>query len=53
MKTMENGMVKKRIKRHKNMDEYQVYEGLHGALISEALFRQVRRSEEKRWLASN
>ena len=42
VKTMENGMVKKGIKRHKNMDEYQVYEGLHGALISEALFRQVQ-----------
>lgn len=38
VKTIENGQVKKHIKRHKNIEDYQVYDGLHPALISEDQF---------------
>ncbi|MCI9121602.1 MAG: recombinase family protein [Oscillibacter sp.] len=38
VKTIENGQVKKHIKRHKNLADYQVYDGLHPALISEEQF---------------
>lgn len=38
VKTIENGQVKKHIKRHKNLEDYQVYDGLHPALISEDQF---------------
>ena len=39
VKSVENGVVKRRIKRHKNIDEYNVYDGLHDALISEEQFQ--------------
>lgn len=39
VKSIENGVVKRRIKRHKNIDEYNVYNGLHDALISEEQFQ--------------
>lgn len=37
-KTIENGVVKKHIKRQKNMDDYTIYDGLHPALVSEEVF---------------
>ena len=42
VKSMENGIVKKRIKRTKNYGDYPVFDGLHPALISEELFMQVQ-----------
>lgn len=42
IKSIENGVVKRHIRRHKNMDEYNVYEGLHDALISEELFLKAQ-----------
>ncbi len=42
IKSVENGMVKKRIKRQKNMDNYTVYDGLHPALISEETFQRAQ-----------
>lgn len=49
IKSIENGVVKKRIKRNKDIHSYAVYEGLHPALISEELFQeaQVIRLEKK------
>ena len=38
IKSIENGVVKRRIRRHKKMEEYSVYDGLHEALISEEQF---------------
>ena len=38
VKTIENGQVKKRVKRSKNLQEYQVYDGLHPGLITEEQF---------------
>lgn len=37
-KTFENGVVKKKIRRKKNMEDYTLYDGLHPALISEDTF---------------
>lgn len=37
-KTFENGVVKKKIRRKKNMEDYTLYDGLHPALISEETF---------------
>ncbi len=42
IKTIENGQVKRHIKRHKNMEDYQVYDGLHPALISEEDFMRTQ-----------
>lgn len=42
IKSVEDGMVKRRIKRHKNMADYQLYDGLHPALISEETFSMVQ-----------
>ncbi|MDD3411732.1 MAG: recombinase family protein [Eubacteriales bacterium] len=42
IKSVENGVVKKRVKRHKNMDDYQLYDGLHPALIDDETFRLVQ-----------
>ena len=38
VKTLEDGVVKKRIKRKKNIEDYKVYDGLHEALITEDEF---------------
>ena len=38
IKSIENGVVKRRIKRHKNMEDYQIYDGMHPALVSEEDF---------------
>ena len=45
IKSIENGVVKKRIKRHKNIADYNVYDGLHPALITE---EQYERAQEIR-----
>ena len=37
-KNIENGRVVRHIRRTKNMDEYQIFDGLHPALISEELY---------------
>lgn len=42
IKSVEDGVVKKRVKRHKNTDAYQLFEGLHPALISEEDFQLVQ-----------
>ena len=39
IKSVENGVVKKRVKRHKNPDAYKTYEGLHPALVTEDDFK--------------
>ena len=39
IKSVEDGVVKKRIKRHKNPDAYKTFEGLHPALVSEEDFQ--------------
>jgi len=42
VKTFESGQVKKRIKRQKNLEDYQIYDGLHPALISEEAFMRTQ-----------
>lgn len=42
IKSLENGEVKCRIKRHKNTADYKLFNGLHPALISEDAFMQVQ-----------
>ena len=42
VKSMEDGVVKKHIKRTKNYGDYPVYEGLHPALISEEIFLRAQ-----------
>lgn len=45
IKTIENGEVKKKIKRKKNIEDYNVFDGLHEALITEEQFmlaQQIR-----------
>ena len=42
VKSIENGQVKKRIKRHKNMEEYQLFNGLHPALVTEEQFMRAQ-----------
>lgn len=48
IKSMENGMVKKRIKRSKNYGDYPVFDGLHPALVSEELFMLVQQIREEK-----
>lgn len=48
IKSMENGVVKKRIRRTKNYGDYPVFDGLHPPLISEELFLQVQQIREQR-----
>ena len=48
VKSIENGQVKKRIKRHKNMEEYQLFNGLHPALVTEEQFKIGRASCRER-----
>lgn len=43
VKSMENGVVKKRIKRSKNYGDYPVFDGLHPPLISEEQFLLVQK----------
>ncbi|MCI9166514.1 MAG: recombinase family protein [Oscillospiraceae bacterium] len=42
VKTIENGQVKRHIKRHKNLEDYQIYDGLHPALVTEEEFMQAQ-----------
>ena len=42
VKTIENGQVKKHIKRKKNLEDYPVFDGLHPALITEAEFNRAQ-----------
>lgn len=42
IKSLENGEVKRRVKRHKNMTDYKLFDGLHPAIISESDFMQVQ-----------
>lgn len=42
IKSIENGVVKKRIKRLKNIDAYKVYDGLHPAIITEEEYGRVQ-----------
>ncbi len=42
IKSVENSMVKKRVKRHKNISDYQLYDGLHPALIDDETFLLVQ-----------
>lgn len=42
IKSIENGAIKKRIKRSKDMKTYHIYEGLHPALVSEEYFMKVQ-----------
>lgn len=43
IKSMENGIVKKKVKSLKNLDEYQIFEGLHEQIITEEIFFQAQR----------
>lgn len=43
VKTIENGVVKKKIKRKKNIEDYNVYDGLHEALVTEEQFMTAQR----------
>lgn len=45
-KTIENGIVKKHIKRHKNLSDYAVFDGLHPELVSEEDFMRVQELRE-------
>lgn len=42
IKSIENGEVKRRIKRKKDMSSYDIYEGLHPALVSEEDFMKAQ-----------
>ena len=42
IRSIENGVVKKRIKRLKNIDDYKVYDGLHPAIITEEEYERVQ-----------
>lgn len=42
IKSIENGEVKKRIKRNKDMSSYDIYDGLHPALVSEEDFLKAQ-----------
>lgn len=42
IKSIENGTVKRRIKRSKDMSTYDIYDGLHPALVSEESFMKVQ-----------
>ena len=42
-KSIENGKVVRHIKRTKNMDEYQIFDGLHPALVSEEIYMACQR----------
>lgn len=42
IKSIENGVVKRRIKRYKDMSAYNVFEGLHPALVSEEDFMKAQ-----------
>ena len=42
VKSIENGEVKKRIKRKKDMNSYDIYNGLHQALVSEEDFMKAQ-----------
>ena len=49
IRSVEDGRVKKRIKRHKSMDDYQLFDGLHPPLVSEEDFmlaQQIRLSRQ-------
>ena len=48
IKSLENGVVKKRVKRSTNMEEYHIYPGLHPALIDEDVFYDVQAIREKK-----
>ncbi len=43
IKSVEDGVVKKRIKRHKNPDAYKTFDGLHPALVSEEDFQLAQK----------
>lgn len=45
-KTIEHGVVKKHIKRYKNLSDYAVYDGLHPGLVSEEDFLRVQEIRE-------
>ena len=42
VKSIENGEIKKRIKRKKDMNSYDIYDGLHPALVSENDFMKAQ-----------
>lgn len=42
IKSIENGVIKKRIKRHKDIANYKIYDGLHPALITEEQYMQAQ-----------
>lgn len=42
IRTVENGMVKKKIRRKRHLEEYQLYDGLHPALVSEEAFLKAQ-----------
>lgn len=49
IRSIENGKVKKRYKKHKNIEDYMLYEGLHPALITEEQFmlaQEIRKSKQ-------
>lgn len=48
IKTIENGQVKRRIQRKKNPADYQVFDGLHPALITEEEFTRAQELREQR-----
>ena len=48
IKSMENGEVVRRIKRKKNLEDYQVYDGLHPALVSEDTFMLAQRIRQEK-----
>ncbi len=47
-KSMENGQVVRHVKRSKNMNDYQIYDGLHEAIVSEELYMACQKIREEK-----
>ena len=48
-KKIENGVVKRYIKRHKNLEDYEIFDGLHPALITYEDFLEVQRIRKENY----
>lgn len=48
VKTIENGVVKKRTKHLTNPDDYEIYQGVHPALVDESVFLEAQSIREDR-----
>ena len=48
VKSVEDGVVKKRVRRSQSMEEYRLYDGLHPPLVSEAEFMRAQEIRRER-----